>query len=126
LIAATIGDLARLTGAEPAITAAAAASWRDRLVGFARWVLVALGPAGVLWLGWPLIKAYPATQGLAAQFAVLCFVVGTLSTLDTGGRDKLSSVVSTGAALFGWGNQRPRTRVPNRPPAGLAHRYRRR
>jgi hypothetical protein len=103
LIAATIGDLARLTGAEPAITAAAAASWRDRLVGFARWVLFALGPASALWLGWPLIKDSPAAQGLAAQFAVLCFVVGTFSTLDPSGRDKLSGVVSTGTALFGWG-----------------------
>jgi hypothetical protein len=106
LIAATIGDLARLTGAEPVVTAAVAVSWQGRLVGFARWSLVALGPAGVLWLGWSLIPD-AATRGLAAQFAALCFVVATFSTLDPGGRDKLSSVVSNGAALFGWGKPRP-------------------
>ena len=104
LIAATTGDLARLTDAEPTVTAAAV-TWQGRLVGFARWAFIALGPAAVLWLGWSLIPD-AATRGLAAQFAALCFVVATFSALDPSGRDKLSSVASAGTALFGWGKSK--------------------
>jgi hypothetical protein len=104
LISAATGDLARLTsgGAEQVMTAAVSVPWYGRLVGFARWSLIALGPAAALWFGWSLIPN-AATQGLAAQFAALCFVIATFSTIDPGGRDKLSTVVSTGATLFGWG-----------------------
>jgi hypothetical protein len=102
LIAATTGDLARLIGEQPVVTVATGVSWQDRLVSFARWSLVALGPASALWLGWSLIPD-AATRGLAAQLAASFFVVATFSRLYPGARDELSSVLSTGATLFGWG-----------------------
>jgi hypothetical protein len=101
LIAATT-DLARLIGTQPGMPAATGVSWQERLVGFARWTLVALGPAAALWLGWSLIPD-AATRGLAAQVAASFFAVATFSRLYPGARDELSSVVSTGATLFGWG-----------------------
>jgi hypothetical protein len=102
LIAATAGDLARLTSSEPVVTAAAGDTWQSRLIGFGHWSLVALGPAAALWLGWSLIPD-PATRGLTVQIAATFFVVATFSRLYPGARDELSSVVSTGATLFGWG-----------------------
>jgi hypothetical protein len=81
LIAAATGNLARLAGPEPAPPAIADVSWRDQLVAIARWGVVGLGPAVVLWLAWSLIPD-AATRGLAAQFAALCFVVATFSRLS--------------------------------------------
>jgi hypothetical protein len=102
LIAAATGHLASLTGSEPfPPSASTAVVWQSRLFVVGRWCVVALGPAAVLWLSWPLIP--DAARGLAVQFATLCFVVATFSMLDPTGQDKLSSVVSAGTTLFGWG-----------------------
>ena len=104
LIQVAIGDFSSLTEGETLAPAAGGVLWQDRLLGFVRWFAIAGGPALVVWSAWRLID--DATKGIALQFAALCFVVATFSALDPEGRDKLSSVVSAGASLFGWGARR--------------------
>ncbi|SFU59123.1 hypothetical protein SAMN05192541_1033 [Bradyrhizobium arachidis] len=102
LIAAATCDLARLAGSEPPAPSASSIRWVSRLFAIAQGGVLALGAPTVIWLLWPYFSD-AAVRSVAVQFAALCFVVGTFSILDPTGRDKLNTVVSVGATLFGWG-----------------------
>jgi hypothetical protein len=75
-------------------------SWLSYVVLIIRWSIIALGPAVGLSLLWNYLDA--STKSLGVQFAALCFVVGTFSSVDPGARDKVNTIVGTGSALFGW------------------------
>jgi hypothetical protein len=86
---------------------ATAASWRDRLQGFIRWLALAVAPAVavVVAIRWALLPD-STTQSLAIQIAVLCFVYGSFSSFGQVGRDQFKDVIDSGATLFGW-NKKP-------------------
>jgi hypothetical protein len=84
-----------------------AASWRDRLQGFIRWLALAVAPAVAVAVAirWALLPD-STTQSLAIQIAVLCFVYGSFSSFGQAGRDQFKDVIDSGATLFGW-NKKP-------------------
>jgi hypothetical protein len=75
-----------------------------RLRATLSWATFGFGPAVFVvvskWAGW---VTDTTTIGVLVQFAALCFFVAVLSVMDpTGYKDRLGSVIGTGAALFGW------------------------
>jgi hypothetical protein len=103
LIAAT-GDLDRLEYAEQESAGLTSAGWLTRLRATVSWAAIGFGPAIFVvvskWQNW---VTDAATTGILVQFSALCFFVAVLSAADPAGyKDRLGSVTSTGAALFGW------------------------
>jgi hypothetical protein len=105
LAAFVTGDLDRLVRLAPEIVELPSLSWRRRLLNFAQWFVVAIVPGVIVAVLWRAGAFDPTTGTLATQFAVLSFIVGTLTAVDPGGRDKLASVGSLGTSMFGWGKK---------------------
>jgi hypothetical protein len=112
LVVAATGNLDRLLWSQMGVTTDAHFRWQDQLIAFARWAIVALGPALAVLLGWRLVED-PATRTLAVQFAAVCFLNATFSAVVQRGDDRLSSIVNLGGSVFGWG--RPKGRVLDTP-----------
>jgi hypothetical protein len=102
LVVAATGNLDRLLGSQMGVTTDAHFRWQDQLTAFARWAIVALGPALAVLLGWSLLEDL-ATRTLAVQFAVVSFLNATFSAVVQRGDDRLSSIVNLGGSVFGWG-----------------------
>lgn len=105
LVVAATGEFDRLLGSGMATTSNVRSGWPEHIVAVGRWAIVALGPGLGVFLGWRKISD-PALQTLAIQFAAVCFLSATFSATIQRGDDRLSSIVSVGAGLFGWGKSR--------------------
>jgi hypothetical protein len=103
LIAAT-GDLDRLDCAELDGVASTTIGWLARFRATASMAVLGLGPAILFFVNkWADWIHDPAGMAIFAQFAAISFFVAVLSTLDpTGYKERLGSVIGTGAGLFGW------------------------
>jgi hypothetical protein len=112
LIGIATSDFTHFPEARMTVPFVAPLTWRDRILSFARWFGLAFAAAFVValvWalgaaLGWDWVKN-TGIQGLAIQFAVLCFIYATFSAFGQPGRDELSGVISSGTSLFNWGKK---------------------
>src|SRR6516225_7259840 len=102
LVVAATGNLDGLVGLGTDATSDVHFGWQGQLSAVGRWAIVALGPGVAVLLGWHSVTD-PAIRTLAVQFAAICFFNATFSAVVQRGDDRLSSIVSIGSSVFGWG-----------------------
>jgi len=102
LVVAATGNLDGLVGLGTDATSDVHFGWQGQLSAVGRWAIVALGPGVAVLLGWHSVTD-PAIRTLAVQFAAICFLNATFSAVVQRGDDRLSSIVSIGSSVFGWG-----------------------
>jgi hypothetical protein len=112
LIGVATSDFSHFPEAQAPVPSVGEPTWRDRVLAFVRWFVLAFAAAFVVALVWALGGALgwawlqnARIQGLAVQFAVLCFIYATFSAFGQAGRDELSGVITSGTSLFGWGRK---------------------
>jgi len=108
LLITAAGDLDRLEYAEPDSAGSTTIGWFARFRATAGMPILAGGLAILVfvnkWVNW-----IPDPPGVAivAQFAAIFFFVAVLSAVDpTGYKERLGSVIGTGAGLFGWSEKK--------------------
>jgi hypothetical protein len=103
LVGAATGNFSQFASPDAPARTVSGPPWQDRLAGLLRRLALALVPGLVVILAirWGLIPE--AFQTWAGQFAVLCFIYATFSSLGQAGQDELSGVIGSGTSLFGWG-----------------------
>ncbi len=112
LIGVATSDFGHFPEAQASVPYVGEPTWRDRVLSFVRWFVLAFAAAFVIALIWALGGALgwawvqnAGIQSLAVQFAVLCFIYATFSAFGQTGRDELSGVISLGTSLFGLGKK---------------------
>ena len=105
LLIAARGDLDQLEYLQLERAELPSAGWLTRLRRTLIWAAFAFGPGIIVlvvskWQNW---VTDPGTISILWQFSVIWLITQIVSVVDpTAYKDKLSSVTSTGTALFGW------------------------
>lgn len=101
LLAAATGNLDRLGSDEGEPAGLTRTRLLARLAANVRWVATALSPAMVLWFAWDSVPS--EAKAPAVQLSAAWAIVNLVSLLGPSGRDNLSTALTTGTTLSGWG-----------------------